>query len=166
MVLDTILIIGGIILVVLGIIGCIAPMLPGIPLSYLSIILLQFTSKIDFSSEFLILWAIIVIVVQLLDYYIPIWGTKKLGGGTYGAWGCTIGIILGLFIFPPWGFIFMPFVCAVIGELLDNKELKIALKAGAGAFVGFLAGTLIKLIVAITLSFYFFREVFRYFTNV
>ncbi|MDR2947823.1 MAG: DUF456 domain-containing protein [Prevotella sp.] len=163
MALDIILIIIGIILIVLGIVGCIAPGLPGVPLNYLAIIVLQFTSKINFSTEFLILWAIAVIIVQLLDYYIPVWGTKKLGGGSYGAWGCAIGIILGLFVFPPWGFIFMPFVCAVIGELLDNKEFKVALKAGFGAFIGFLAGTLMKLIVAIILSFYFFREVFRYF---
>lgn len=163
MTLDIILIIIGTILIIAGILGCIIPALPGVPLNYLGIILLQFTSRIDFSTQFLIVWGIIVIVVQILDYYIPIWGTKKLGGGSYGSWGAAIGVIAGMFILPPWGIIFMPLVCAVIGELLDNKEFKVALKAGFGAFIGFLAGIVMKLTVAIILSFFFFREVYRYF---
>ncbi|HML63597.1 MAG TPA: DUF456 domain-containing protein [Dysgonomonas sp.] len=165
MALDFILITIGTVLVIIGIIGCILPALPGVPLNYIAIILLQFTSKINFSTEFLVAWGIIIIIVQLLDYYIPIWGTKKLGGGSYGVWGSAIGMVLGLFIFPPWGFIVLPFVCAVIGEILDNKEFSVALKAGFGAFVGFLAGIIMKLVVAIILSFFFFREVVRYFIN-
>ena len=103
MALDFILITIGTVLVIIGIIGCILPALPGVPLNYIAIVLLQFTSKINFSTEFLVAWGIIIIIVQLLDYYIPIWGTKKLGGGTYGVWGSAIGMVLGLFIFPPWG---------------------------------------------------------------
>jgi uncharacterized protein YqgC (DUF456 family) len=162
MTLDIILILIGTILIIAGILGCVIPVLPGAPLNYLAIILLQFTSKTDFSTQFLVVWGIVVIIVQILDYYIPVWGTKKLGGSTYGAWGAGIGVIAGMFVFPPWGIIFMPLVCAVIGELLDNKEFSVALKAGFGAFMGFLAGTLMKLVVAITLSFFFFREVYSY----
>lgn len=165
MALDFILITIGTVLVIIGIIGCILPALPGVPLNYIAIVLLQFTSKTNFSTEFLVAWGIIIIIVQLLDYYIPIWGTKKLGGGTYGVWGSAIGMVLGLFIFPPWGFIILPFVCAVIGVILDNKEFSVALKAGFGAFIGFLAGIIMKLVVAIILSFFFFREVVRYFIN-
>lgn len=160
MVLDIILISLGIILIVIGILGCIIPMLPGVPLNYVGIILLHLTSRVEFSTEFLIMWGIVVIAVQLLDYYIPIWGTKKLGGGSKGAWGCTIGVILGLFIIPPYGIIILPFLGAVAGELIDNKEINVALKAGFGAFLGFLTGTLLKLIVAIILSFYYFKELF------
>ncbi|NDV94211.1 DUF456 domain-containing protein [Dysgonomonas sp. 521] len=162
MTLDIILIVIGTILIIAGILGCIIPALPGVPLNYLAIVLLQFTSKTDFSTQFLVVWGIVVIVVQILDYYIPVWGTKKLGGGSYGAWGAGIGVIAGMFVFPPWGIIFMPLVCAILGELLDNKEFNVALKAGFGAFVGFLTGIVMKLVVSITLSFFFFREVYRY----
>lgn len=160
MTLDIILTILGAVLIIVGILGCILPVLPGIPLSYVGILLLHFTSMVEFSTQFLIIWGIIVIIVQLLDYYVPIWGTKKFGGGKKGAWGSAIGIGAGIFILPPWGIIIFPFVGAVIGELIDNKELNIALKAGFGAFIGFLAGTVMKLIVAIVLAFYFFKEVF------
>jgi uncharacterized protein YqgC (DUF456 family) len=160
MALDIILTVIGAILMIIGIIGCIVPTLPGVPLNYVGILLLHFTSKVEFSIHFLILWALVVIIVQILDYYVPIWGTKKFGGGKKGAWGSAIGVVVGIFILPPWGIIIFPFVGAVVGELIDNKEFGAALKAGFGAFLGFIAGTLMKLAVAIILAFYFFKEVF------
>lgn len=158
MILDIVLIVLGFICVVVGFIGCILPVIPGIPLSYLGIILLHITSKVDFSPQFLIIWGIVVIVIQILDYFIPIWGTKRFGGGKKGMWGSMLGILLGVFILPPWGIIIFPFVGAVIGELIDEKEVKEALKAGFGSFLGFVLGTLAKFIVAAILGFYFIKE--------
>lgn len=158
MVLDIILVLLGLILMIIGIVGCIVPALPGLPLSYAGILLMHFSSVGEYSYEFLISWGIIVVVIQILDYYIPIWGTKKLGGGKYGAWGSAIGVVLGMFILPPWGIIIFPFVGAVVGELLDEKEFKVALKAGTGAFLGFLTGTILKLIAAFILLYYFIKE--------
>jgi Uncharacterized protein conserved in bacteria len=162
---DVVLIILGAILIIVGFVGCVLPVLPGIPFSYLGIVLLHLTSKVEFSWTFLIVWAVIVIVVQILDYYIPIWGTKKFGGGTKGAWGSAIGVILGFFILPPFGIIIMPFIGAVVGELIDDKEFKVALKAGLGAFIGFIVGTLMKLVVAAVLAFFYFKEAYYYFVG-
>ena len=78
--MDALLVILGIVCIIAGIVGSVLPALPGLPLSYGGILLLHFTEKIQFSVEFLIFWAIIVIAVSLLDYYIPIWGTKIFGG--------------------------------------------------------------------------------------
>lgn len=161
MTLDIVLILLGAVCIIVGFLGCILPVIPGIPLSYAGIVLLHFTSQVSFSPLFLILWGIIVIIVQILDYYVPIWGTKKFGGGNKGAWGSTIGIIAGIFLIPPWGIIIFPFVGAVIGELIDDKGFKVAIKAGFGAFLGFLAGTFVKLVVAGILGFYFFKEVIK-----
>ena len=165
MVLDTLLIIIGSIFIVTGFLGCLLPVLPGVPLSYIGILLLHFTSKVEFSLHFLIIWGIVVVLVQVLDYYVPIWGTKKFGGGSKGAWGSAIGVAVGIFVLPPWGIIIMPFVGAVIGELIDNKDLQTALKAGFGSFIGFLAGTVIKLVVALVLAFYFFKEIIHLIWN-
>lgn len=160
---DLILIILGIICIIFGFIGCILPVLPGPPLSYLGILLLDFTSKVHFSLNFMIGWAVVVTIVTVLDYFIPVWGTKKLGGSKNGVLGSTIGVFLGIFIFPPWGIIICPFIGAVVGELLDGKEMDAALKAGFGSFLGFLTGTLLKLIVASILGFIFFYELFKVF---
>ncbi len=146
------------ILLIIGFLGCILPVIPGVPLSYIGILLLHFSPKVQFSSEFLIGWGIAVIAVQLLDYIIPIWGTKKFGGSKYGVWGSMIGMILGLF-FGPWGIILGPFVGAVIGEMLAGKASNEAIRAGFGAFVGFLLGTISKLVVAGFLIYYYVEAV-------
>ena len=155
---DILLIIGGILLMIGGLAGSVLPMLPGIPLSYVGILLLHFTSLVDFSPTFLIVWLLIVIIVQVLDYLIPIWGTKLFGGSKYGTWGSTIGIIVGLF-FSPIGIILGPFLGAVIGELIYGNNFSKALKAGFGAFLGFLTGTIAKLIIALVLIFFFVRAI-------
>ena len=144
--METILIILAFACIIVGIIGSVLPVLPGVPLSYAGILLLHFTDKIQFSTPFLIFWAVLVILVQLLDYYVPIWGTKKFGGSKRGIWGCAIGMVVGLF-FGPWGIVLGPFAGAIVGELTGGKQTQKAIKAGFGSFLGFLAGIVSKLIV-------------------
>lgn len=156
--MDYVLIGLGIILIVSGILGCVLPIIPGPPLSYIGLLLLHFTERYQFSTRFLIIWAIITAVVYALDYIIPAWGTKKFGGSKRGVWGSIIGLVIGLFFFPPFGIIVGPFVGAVVGELTAGKDSGAALKSGFGSFLGFLAGTLLKLITSGMMTWYFFRE--------
>ena len=168
--MDVILIILGAICLLLGLIGCVAPVLPGVPLSYLGLLLLHWTDRAQFSWQFLTVWAVVVIVIQVLDYFIPAWGTKKFGGSKYGVWGSTIGLFVGLFM-GPWGIIVGPFVGAVLGELLyfnrhpqdrieqsENTNFNRALRAGFGSFIGLLTGTILKLICCGMMVFYFVKE--------
>ena len=151
--MDIFLIISGSLLMILGIAGCLLPVLPGPPLSYLGLVAIHLTSKIDFSSKFLIWWGIIVIIVSILDYLIPIWGTKIFGGSKFGVWGSMVGLLAGLFI-PPVGIVIGPFIGAVAGEIIVGNRQN-ALKAGFGSFIGFLAGTVVKLLVSLIMLYYF-----------
>lgn len=156
--MDLFLIVSGIILLILGLAGCILPVLPGPPLSYLALLLLHFTNSHQFTEKFLIIWGIIAAVVTLLDYFIPVWGAQKYGASRPGVWGSIIGLLAGLIFFPPFGIIVGPFVGAVIGELLSGKDSRLALKAGFGSFVGFLSGILLKLIASGLMTWYFIKE--------
>ena len=129
--MDILLIILGILCLLTGLAGCFLPVLPGPPVSYVGLLLLHFTDKIHFSTTHLILWALLVIIVQVLDYVTPMLGTKYSGGGKWGNWGVLIG----------------PFAGAVIGELLGGKKSVEAFKAGVGAFVGFLFSVVVKVSV-------------------
>jgi uncharacterized protein YqgC (DUF456 family) len=155
--MEAILIIIGLALIILGIAGCIIPALPGPPLAYLALVLLEFAEQAPFSFNFMMAWLIIVIVVSLLDFYVPVWGTKKFGGSKYGTYGSIAGLIIGLF-FSPVGIIIGPFLGAFAGELIGGKKSQDALRAGLGAFVGFLAGTIAKLAVSGVIAFYFIKE--------
>ena len=115
--MDIVLIVLGAICLLIGLLGSVLPVLPGVPLSYLGLWLLHWTDRASFSWQFLTVWAVVVVVIQVLDYFIPAWGTKKFGGTKWGVWGSTIGLLLG-FLMGPLGIVLGPFVGAVVGELL------------------------------------------------
>ena len=137
-------------LMIIGIIGCIVPGLPGVPISYIGLIVAQFSDYVDFGWWVFVIWGIITVVVTVMDYVIPAWGAKTFGGTKYGMWGSTIGVFVGLFA-GVWGILIGPFLGAFIGELIGGKEGKEALKAGWGSFLGLLCGTLLKLVCSVWL---------------
>lgn len=144
------------ILMVVGLIGCVVPGLPGIPLSYLGLLCMHFTDKYQYSWQFLVIWLAIVVAISILDFVIPAWGTKYFGGTKAGAWGATIGVFVGLFM-GPWGIVIGPFVGAVIGELIANRNNTNVLKAGFGSFLGIISGTVIKLICCGMMVYYYIK---------
>ena len=158
--MDYVLIGLGIILMITGLLGCILPILPGPPLSYLGLLTLHFTERYEFSGSFLVLWGLITAFVYGLDYVIPVWGTKKFGGSKRGVWGSIIGMVIGFFFFPPLGIIFGPFFGAVIGEFSAGKDSLAAFKSGFGSFIGFFTGTILKIIASGTMTYYFGKELF------
>jgi uncharacterized protein YqgC (DUF456 family) len=159
--LDILWIIIGMILLIVGIIGCILPILPGQILSWASLLMLQLQHDPPFTAKFIFVWALITAGVTLLDYLVPIWGTKKLGGSKTGMWGATIGLIIGIFFFPPFGLIIGPFVGAVVGELIAGKNTNVAFRSGLGSFLGFVAGTMMKLVISLIMGYYFIINAFH-----
>lgn len=166
--MDIALIIIGFILIILGILGCILPVIPGPPISYVGLLLLHFTSKVDLSTFTLIFTAALTIVATILDYFVPVWGTKIAGGTKWGMRGCGIGLIIGMF-FGIVGVFLFPFIGALIGEILytykTNKEnnnqinFSKSLKAAFGSFLGLLFGIILKLYVSCFIAFIFIKEV-------
>ncbi|HEX6223229.1 MAG TPA: DUF456 domain-containing protein [Chryseolinea sp.] len=157
--MDTFWLVLGIIMMLVGILGSILPLLPGPPLAYLALLIQQLRSDTPFTSEFLWLWAGITVVVTALDYIVPIYGTRKYGGSKYGVWGSTIGLIAGFWL-GPLGIIIGPFIGAFVGELIASNDSEHALRAAWGSFVGFLFGTLLKLVVCVVMAWYLFGLIF------
>lgn len=152
--MDLFLAILGGILMIIGLVGCFVPLLPGPPLSYVGLLVLQFRADAPFSSTFLLVWAGITMAVTAVDYFVPVWGTRRWGGSSYGMWGCAIGLVAG-FWFGPLGIILGPFVGAFVGEMLRHQNSDAALRAAVGSFFGFLMGTIIKLIASGMMFYYF-----------
>jgi len=157
--IDVFLLTIGIALILIGLVGCIIPVIPGPPLSFLGMIALHFTHWGPFESDLIWTMGLLAFVATILDYIVPIWGTKKLGGSKTGVWGASIGMLVGLFL-GPVGIILGPFIGAFAGELLHNNNAKRALKAALGAFVGLLTGIILKLIASGFITYYFFKELF------
>lgn len=156
--MDIALLVIAFVFILIGFIGCIVPGLPGTPIAYAGLWIAQATDRIDFSWQFLLIWGIVVVIISVLDYLVPAWGTKHYGGTKWGVWGSTLGVFVGLF-FGAIGVILGPLVGAIIGELLAGKELQAALKAGWGSFVGILFGTILKLIACGLMTVYLIQAI-------
>jgi uncharacterized protein YqgC (DUF456 family) len=153
---DYVLLILGIIAMILGIIGCLVPVLPGPPLSFIGLLLLHFSKFGHFTTTTLIIFASAALVVSILDYLVPVWGTKKFGGSKYGTRGATIGLVVGLFL-GPVGIILGPLIGAFVGEMLFKDDVKYAFRAGFGSLVGFLTGIGLKLATSLVMTFFFVK---------
>jgi uncharacterized protein YqgC (DUF456 family) len=160
--MSILLIVTGGILVFVGIAGCVVPVLPGPPISYISLILLSWAYKWEvYTTNFLIIMGIITVVVTVLDFILPVYLPKRYGASKFGIWGSILGMLVGMIIFPPFGLIIGTFLGAVLGELAFNKDKRASLKAALGVFVGTIAAILLKVSVSGIIGFYFFRALLR-----
>ncbi len=155
--------------IIVGIVGDVVPGLPGVPISYAAMILLHFFTGINYSTETLVIYGVICAAITILDYFVPIWGTKKFGGTKAGVKGSTIGLIVGVLVLPllgivlgPFGIIGIiagPFFGAYVGEKMSGVDDKLAWRSAIGSFVGFLAGTLLKVAYSLVVGFLVIKDI-------
>ena len=92
----------GFLLIILGFVGCIIPALPGPPLAFLSLLILKLTESSIFTTNFIITMGIITAAVYFFDYLLPLFGAKIFKASKQGIWFSIIGMIIGIFFFPPF----------------------------------------------------------------
>jgi uncharacterized protein YqgC (DUF456 family) len=159
--LEIALIILGLLCALVGFVGCIFPVIPGPPLSFLALILLSFAKNWEpFSSTFLLIMGGLAVLVTILDYVVPVVGAKKYGASKWGIWISMIGMLIGVLFFPPWGMLFGAFVGALAGELLAGKKGRKSLQAAWGVFVGNVVSIGFKLAYCGAVIFFYVKEMF------
>lgn len=146
--MDILLVIIAVFSAFVGIIGAIAPVIPGPTLSIASLLILKFCDGNDISTTLLVIMVAAAVIVTILDYIAPVWLTKKSGGSKYGTWGATIGLFIGMFA-GFLGIILGPFIGAYIGELIAETPSSKAFKVACMSFVAFMLTSGIKLIFSI-----------------
>ena len=146
-------------ILLLGIIGCFVPVMPGPPISYGALLVFHFFSSYNIDKNTLWLWALIVIAVTVFDLWVQIYGVKKFGGTKKAVNGSIIGLIIGIFLFPPFGIIIGPFLGAFIGAKMDDPDVNKALKIALGALAGFILGTIVKLSVSLYIIYIIYESI-------
>ena len=141
--MNTTLIIIAVVLAIVGFLGAIIPGIPGTPLSFIALLLLFFIPEMKYTTVFILVMGFFCAVITVLDYVIPIYGTKKLGGTKMGVRGSTIGLIVSILVLPllgvvigPFGIggiILGPFVGAYIGEIMAGNSEN-AFRSAIGSF--------------------------------
>lgn len=151
-----------IILCIVAIAGSILPWLPGPQLAYIAILLAQFLMDKPFTWWFIILRWIFMILLMVLDYYLPILWTKKFWWSKRWNWWCVIWMIVWLFAWPIW-LILWPFTWALIWEYLHQNNINKSIKPAFWAFIWFASWIILKVIVSIILLIFFCKWCYNHF---
>jgi uncharacterized protein YqgC (DUF456 family) len=141
----------GVGLIVLGVIGLVLPMLPGIALIYAGIFAVAWAD--DFTRIGPLMLAgmlLLTLVASAIDHLAGVFGARKGGASGWGVFGAALGAVVGLFFGLP-GVILGPAVGALTFEYLRNPDARGAFKAGAGSLLGFVLGVIAKAVAAFLL---------------
>ncbi|WP_179375194.1 DUF456 domain-containing protein [Winogradskyella wichelsiae] len=163
--MELFLVIIAFLLMIIGILGSFLPVIPGPLTSWAGLLVLHFTKGVEMSQTFLIITLVVAVIVYVLDYIIPAIGTKRFGGSKAGMIGTILGLIIGLITPIPFGIIIGPFFGALIGEMMNKNDFNKALKAAFGSFLGFIASTFLKFIVAIIYFGFFIAKLLEHNAN-
>ena len=90
----------------------------------------------------------------------PVFGAKKYGGSKSGVWCSVLGMVLGVFFFPPWGMLIGAFTGAIAGEWLAGKEGRESPQAAWGVFIGNVVGIGLKLAFCGVILFFYVKALF------
>lgn len=150
-------------LLLVGLIGCVLPVLPG----HLILLFAAIAHRLMFGAEgsglawwsFLIL-AVLMTISQAIEMLSGAAGSKWFGGTKWGALGAFVGGLLGLF-FLPIGLLAGPLVGAFGFEIaFAKKETKPAMVSGVGSVAGTLVGIVVKVIIGVIMVVWFLLDVF------
>jgi uncharacterized protein YqgC (DUF456 family) len=149
------------ILMLVGLLGVVLPVLPGIPLSWLGLFIYAIGTGFDrISVTVVVIFFVLMLLTLVLDFALPMLGAKKHKASRLGIFGTFIGFTAGIFVLGIWGLILGPFIGALLGELLSGKKPQQAFRSAMGAFLGFIAGTLFKIVVILTMAGFFIASLF------
>lgn len=137
------------------------PALPGPPIAWVGLLMMYFRGGTNAAGETMTLTILFVmlgvtVLVTVLDYLFPIWGTRLSGGSKYAGWGATIGMLLGVFI-PgmPFGMIGGALLGAFVAEYFFARNSgSTSIKSALYALLGFLCGTGFKLASCAVMLYY------------
>ena len=85
---------GAVLLLILGLLGCVVPVIPGPALSYAALLLLL-PSRFAPSLGVCVWFGIGCAAVLVLDTIVPAVGAKKFRCSRWGVAGCIIGTVIG-----------------------------------------------------------------------
>ncbi|NEU30447.1 DUF456 domain-containing protein [bacterium LRH843] len=141
-------------------VGLIFPLVPSVLVLWGGFLLYAF--GIDRDELSILFWigaATLTILMFLSDFIASRFFVKKYGGSKWGEWMAAIGVIVGSFIYPPFGIIMVPFVLVFVTELIARKDAAHASKVALASLFAFLSSTFAKAIVQLLMIVWFVIEV-------
>lgn len=159
--MDTFLFIIIISIIILGVLGTVIPLLPGLPLVFAAIFLYAIITHFQvITVTNVIVYFILAVLGMGIDFFAGTYGAKRFGASKFGIIGSILGLMAGLITLGPVGLILGPLFGSVIGELFTGKSFNKAVKIGVGSLIGFLGGAVAQLLISLIMAGTFIFKTF------
>ncbi|AIC96300.1 DUF456 domain-containing protein [Shouchella lehensis] len=140
-------------------VGLIVPIIPSVLVLWGGFLIYLFGLSGNLSTWFWVGMAVLTIFLLVVDFLANVLFVKRTGGSKWGERMALVGVIIGAFIYPPFGLILVPFVLVLTVELLQQKTFNEAIKIAFASFLAFLSGSFAKAVVQTVMIIWFFIEV-------
>lgn len=140
-----------IVLIGIGLAGLVVPVLPGPILLFAGLVAAAWAEDfVHVGNGTLAVLGVMALLAYLADFLAGSLGARRYGASPRAVVGAALGAIVGIF-FGLVGVVIGPFLGAVAGELLNQRSLNAAGRAGIGATVGLVLGVAAKLALGIAM---------------
>jgi len=141
-----------IVLFAAGLIGTVAPVLPGTTIILAAAVIhrIMVGPEKSIGGITIIVLVLLTLATYALDFLAGCFGAKHFGATKWGTFGAILGALIGLF-FGILGVFVGPVIGAIAGEFLAGKRLVDAGRAGWGSLLGNIGATVTKLIIALAM---------------
>lgn len=145
----------------IGFVGVVIPVIPSILMFWIGFFIYQFLISGDELGW--IFWttsAVLTVILFFSEIIANSIFVKRFGGTKSGEYAAIIGVIIGMFVYPPIGIILVPVIAVFAVEFYQSKNRQQATRASIGSLLAFLASSLFTLLVFIFLVVWFILWVF------
>jgi uncharacterized protein YqgC (DUF456 family) len=148
-------------IILVGLVGTVVPVLPGVGLIFGGILLHALYFGIDeVGMTTLIALGVVAVLSVAFDFLASAYGASRFGSTKWGVWGSVVGGILGIILLNLPGLILGVFLGAVAGEMIFAKrDMHQSLRVGWGSVLGFFAGSILKFILGLLMIIVFLVKI-------
>lgn len=144
----------------LSFVALIYPILPSVTAVWAGFLIYHFfINSSALTTFFWISMIVLTVILLLADIFASSLSVKRFGGSKSGERIAAISVIIGSFIYPPFGIIILPFIAVLLVELRQDRSFKAALKASTGSLIGFLSGSFAEAFIQLVMIVWFFLSV-------
>ena len=139
-------------LVIVGFVGLLVPILPGIVFIFSGLLLAAWLDDFSRVSEVtMTVIGLFSLMAWAIDFFASYFTAKKANASKLALFGVMIGALVGI-LGGVVGLIIGPVIGAVIGEFIARKNSGDAVRVGVAAGLGFLVALVVKLVLAIMIT--------------
>ena len=132
-------------LILIGLLGTVLPVLPGIPLAFMGMLLAAWAGGFEkISILTIVVLGLLTAASVAVDFFASLIGAKRAGASKLAMLGGALGGLIGFLVLNIVGLIIGPFIGVVAVEMFRGKSAREAGKIGLGTWIGMAVGVALK----------------------